>query len=1283
MLIKKTHRFLEVLLAIFVLYLLLTRALITWAQAMPEPFVNSVEWLTGSEVDFSQLAIEQDWLGFDVHIENLKVNRPEWTVNLGLVKLDINVFAPFWPSLDYGASLELKDGSIQMPQLSSSVDAAQTLSASQWLEQIKFEKLNITRLWKRIKLENIRLNHLNQLTRPGQFLHIYNLHALKAAHLHVVSEVGLGYAPALNNERFNIKARVIPNVWGQVVEAQLSLAMFEPLSAQQLAHNLPAKWRDILPTGEVLMDVQATVSNARLAEVTLQLYGQSLRWPQHQTALPSSLGLAFNWQAGFKETHVSLANIQINNRYVKSLAPIEITLDEHHRVNFKAERFDIEPFKVMVAALAPNESIAKLFGKTAQLEMANLSGQLKWQELSLPYLSFDMVQLDIPATDYPGLALSKLTVVKQAHILSLSTPAPLFITQPSAKPLAEAKPIQVTLPASLTLTRDATTRFWQLAPAAFKFDKVDAVLQGQAHLDGRVDANLAFSAESLEPIKAHLPYHLMSQELQHWLKKGLVSGQAIRGEVVLQGDLAHFPFKNGQGTFRAQAQLDKVKLLFDEAWPMLEDFSAKLFFTPYTLRIESAEVMVGEGVLAKNVAVEIDHLDSADIAVNISGQVDAPMAKATRYLTRSPLAKNIGLNEFLQGDRQFAGDVAVVLNQIWVPVLGYDQQVEKVDGQVTFKNASLNLANTLQLSNLQGALRFNEHSVSAQRLTADVLGGKAEFAIKTEANAKQVTINGAGLASLPVSGLFEKPLSWQANVNIPFGSSSSASSTGQNRSTEKPIYLNVTADVSAANSLMPEPLSASNLRNKTLSATVEIAKDTLDLNASLPNVVSLQSAWREQSQAAQTYQLQNAHLHWGQSAKNTVSQNGLRVDGMIPVLDASGWSEFYSRVIQPQLSEQSDQAWPQWQASTLHVNALHYKESVYPKLTLAWKTQADRHVELDLTGPDVVAHAIWNPIGQVDLNVTHLTLYTPKESAATESSFVQNSQENGTCKAGVSKRIFPQVNFYGQSIFIDERLIDQLTFTFNDDLENLALNDIKGTFGGNAAEFTGQYQYNKQSQLSDLNVKVQSQDVEAVTDFIGLEKGFTGKKATASTHLNWNGSADCFTTQAANGTLNFTLNDGAIADIEPGFARLLGLLSVDSLARRLKFDLNDLTNKGMTYDSIDGIAHLQAGLLTFETFQIKAPAANVKLFGDVDLLKESFELKADVTPTISGSLPTIAALAGAASPVTALAMYAIMKIIPGLTEELITYHYKITGPWKTPVVTELSQADKTNNQIKE
>jgi uncharacterized protein YhdP len=114
--------------------------------------------------------------------------------------------------------------------------------------------------------------------------------------------------------------------------------------------------------------------------------------------------------------------------------------------------------------------------------------------------------------------------------------------------------------------------------------------------------------------------------------------------------------------------------------------------------------------------------------------------------------------------------------------------------------------------------------------------------------------------------------------------------------------------------------------------------------------------------------------------------------------------------------------------------------------------------------------------------------------------------------------------------------------------------------------------------------------------------------------------------------------------------------------------LDDVTNEGLIYDDIKGKAILNNSKLQLVNLDLDAPAVKVAMLGLIDMQKEEFALKANVTPSVGSSLPTIAALAGVANPIAALAVYTVMKVLPDINENLITYRYKIDGPWKEPKI---------------
>ena len=63
-----------------------------------------------------------------------------------------------------------------------------------------------------------------------------------------------------------------------------------------------------------------------------------------------------------------------------------------------------------------------------------------------------------------------------------------------------------------------------------------------------------------------------------------------------------------------------------------------------------------------------------------------------------------------------------------------------------------------------------------------------------------------------------------------------------------------------------------------------------------------------------------------------------------------------------------------------------------------------------------------------------------------------------------------------------------------------------------------------------------------------------------------------------NGAFNVNIESGQFLKADPGVARLLGILSLQSLARRLLFDWRDVFASGFAFDELAGEVQIRAGV---------------------------------------------------------------------------------------------------------
>lgn len=1251
MLIKRTHHFLQWFFWLFVAYLLITRLFISWVQFFPQQFITVVQSVTEAKITLKEVDIDQGWLGFSANFDHLSIDSTEFEFQADTIQVDINLLALFIPKVSYGDSLEISQGSFQnkIKQKASSVESIKFNP-----DELAEVNVNIGQLWKRVRLQNLVLSEVGE---PGLSIQFHDFQSLNASRLTIVSEFSLNYKDVLNYERFHLKSSFTPDVWGRLGYGEFSLSSFKPLQIQRLSKLLSKNWQAVLPHGELILDLKGKISQSEIANLEVNLHSQALHWSQKQAGLPESLGMQLVWSAEqqniqkhFKDWRFTLDRIEIDNNFIKSVSPIELYFEQGKFLNFNAEYFDIEPFKVLVKSLIVTPHVASLFDRTAFLSISKLNGKLDWQSLDVPELAINFDKLDVPVTDYPGLSLQELQIVKTPKSIVVSTKKPIWLMDPTI----HSKPMKLILPKLLEFKRNENNQAWQLSKTNLKIDDLSVKVALQALTPSSIDSQFELKVNSIKELKKYLPYKLMTEELKSWLVNSLKGGENIVLDGIVKGAFSDFPFDKSNGLFKVNGRVENAQLKFNPKWPMLKEFNAALEFEPYKLNILVDKINLGTGINATDVNVTIPDLDKTDIGLSVKGQLETSLNKSVNYISLSPIANRLGVQEFFKDSSKFSGSSKIVINKIWVPISGFKDREPEVDGRVIFENANLKLHQKLNFKHINGVLQFTESGVSSKKLHFEVLDGKGSAQIVTDSKSKQVKIKANGRALGNAHEWFKKAIPWRSTITVPFKSSKN-----------KDLKIDVLADVSKGESLLPLPFNAKVLSGKKLEVKTQISKGNVYSSINLPGLVASKLYWKE---VGNQYQIKSNQIALGKAVPlfKSYSKASSFIKGDFENLDVDNWVPILKKLNLFNNKAESRQK--------LHIDNVdftigntNFLSHSYKGVVIKLNASEESPVSLDIKSENIDGNVIFENDDLIKVHLKHFHFYNNEVNA--EESDNQLKSDLSQCKqAPQGSVVFPTVVLEGQNIIIDESKIDSISLILKDSTEALEIKNIKGNFGGKAGVLDANYKYIKQSQQSHFNAKLTSNDVSAVTEFLNLNKGFSGKSAEVNLKLNWEGGVPCFSTATVNGNMDFNIEDGAVEDIEPGFARLIGLLSVESLVRRLKLDLKDVTNKGMIYDQIKGGATLESGVLDLSKLTIKAPSANGEIKGKVNVENQTFKLKANITPKIGATIPTIAALAGAANPLTALAVYTLMKVIPGVNENLITYTYNITGPWSAPLI---------------
>ena len=847
---------------------------------------------------------------------------------------------------------------------------------------------------------------------------------------------------------------------------------------------------------------------------------------------------------------------------------------------------------------------------------------------------------------------------------------------------------------------------------------------------GVIDLNGSLSRANGARVHRYLPL-VLPEPARHYVREAVVAASASDVKFKVKGNVADIPFgRTPVGEFRISASFRQGQLAYVPAylqpaaalpWPALSELSGELLIANASLKVSRASGKVAglPGLQLLRADAEIPDLMQA-VTVEVQTELRGPLTDALAFVNGSPLN---GITEGALAQTVASGS-ADYRFKLSLPIA--DIEKSRVDGSVTLAgNDVLFVPGTPMLAGLSGKVGISERGFTVTAAEAGVLGGELRFdgglradAAPTDPDAG-VFFKGRGQISVEALRQFQS-LPWVPRLaQHASGSTSYSATLGFRRGATEvtvasnlrglalnlPAPLGKPADTELAlkfdNTLVAESLTAG-----------QTLQDRMDLSL---GKVALLRYRRDVSGATPRVLRGVGALGAGAVDSAALPERGVAAAVNLPRFDIDGWKALFNSPAAATPESATATATAKAAAAVGADAASTSASELQSYLPTALSLRTD---ELKLQGRQlskVVAS------GTRDATVWRANLESTELAGN-----VEYREAGGVGGARVLARLSrmrldtgtgSQIENLMQPLPQQPVAIPALDIVVEDfELRGKKLGRVEIEAVNRSASASG---VGREWRLNRLKVTLPEAVFNATGNWAPAplaatatagspDRPATGQRRTAMTftldiadsgellkrfgivdvvrrgkgklegQIDWSGSPLELDVPTLSGQFSVNVESGQFVKADPGIAKLLGVLSLQSLPRRLTLDFRDVFSEGFAFDFVRGDVTIAQGVARTNNLQMSGVNAAVLMDGSADIARETQDLRVVVVPEINAG--TASLIATAINPAIGLGTFLAQLFLRRPLMEAATQEFQIDGSWTDPKITRVARRARSSEQ---
>ena len=783
---------------------------------------------------------------------------------------------------------------------------------------------------------------------------------------------------------------------------------------------------------------------------------------------------------------------------------------------------------------------------------------------------------------------------------------------------------------------------------------------------GVVDLRGTLAQIPVDLLHRYLP-DTMSAGTRAWLRNALLQGRVADVTFRLQGDLGHFPYNQAgaQGQFLVSGAFHDLSLDYDHGaqdvpgWPPLiaadGKFSIDRMGFSATAQSGALAGPKGERIAIESLDVGIADME-LDPRLKIRGTLRGNGEALVSMLRASPVAARFG--EQL--------NTITVSGELTLPIdisLNPDNPGDiAVQGSVRFSGNSVSVGKLFpSVENIRGTVEFTEKSLKTEDLRVRILGGDARAAGSLGAAGKGLQVDGTmtaaallALADAKDLSVFDGQTTYQLRVRVlDIGG----------------VDALLTSPLVGLSIALPAPLGKTAEQRQILSAHWVSTQRRTDyrhaLTLSMGDALNLRMERYTGARSGAFF----PRAALGIGAPVELPESGMIVEAAVDKLDWDHWKDQLDQLMRLSPTTQAgSEVFPEirW----VHVRAANFilSDVALTNADLRMTQNQRDQWSATLASKETNATVSWHEssgalAGRVVARVSRLSI-GEADSGGGEPPKVDSMSESQWSDIPAVDLTIDDFVLYGNRMGALHLQGSNMERGERWNIERLDISNPHAKLAG-----SGIWTLKGAGRGVKLTASMDVEDLGQLSSYMGYPNRVREGAGTLSASVDWRNFPWTFSFDALDGEAKIDFRKGIFEHINSRSARLLELLSIQSISRLLRFDFrpgNEFQN-GFPFSTISGDFAIANGVVSTKNLVVASPIAEVLLVGNSDLSRKIWNMNADVKPIFDMSGAAVAT-GFAVNPLLGLGALVTQFLLRTPIEHVMTSRYTVTGPWDDPKV---------------